>query len=576
MRVSIVKSSNAESFYIIESVWEGGKRTTRVVEKLGTRKELEKKLDGQDVLVWAKAYAKELTAKRKAGIHESVVRFSNSRFLPLNEPQRLHGGYLFLQSLYHQLRLDDLCNQIRERYKFEYDLDSILSRLLYTRILSPSSKRASCEISRHYLEPPHFEPHHVYRALDVLAEENDWIQAELYKNSLRLADRNTKILYYDCTNYFFEINMASDDKQYGPSKQHQPRPLVQMGLFLDGSGLPLAFTLTPGNQNEQRTLRPLEERILHDFSLSKFIVCTDAGLASKANRRFNNIGDRAYVTTQSIKKLKQDLQAWALSPSGWQLSGDSTDKRYNLDKLKEKENDQRLFYKMQAITDGKLEEFLLVTFSPKYQSYQRTIREQQIQRAIKKLDNKASLKKKRPNDPARFIAAIHHTDDREVADHTMYLLDEAVIADEERFDGFYAVCTNLEGNPEDIIRINRGRWEIEQAFRTLKTEFRARPVHLSNKKRILAHFTTCFIALLIYRLLESRVNLQQQEKITGPALLSTLKDMDFLKLKNGDYVPAYTRTTITDALHDTFGFRTDTELVSKKCLRNVIMKTKRQ
>lgn len=574
MRVSVVKSANAESFYIIESVWENGKRSSRVVEKLGTRKELERQLKGQDVLAWAKAYAKELTEKQKAGIRESVVRFSNSRFIPLNEPQRLHGGYLFLQLLYHQLGLADICHQISKRYKFEYDLDNILSRLLYTRILSPASKRQSYEISQYYLEPPNVEPHHVYRALDVLAQEQDWIQAELYKNSLKVAERNTKILYYDCTNYYFEIAMASGDKQFGISKQHQPRPLVQMGLFLDGSGLPLAFTLTPGNQNEQLTLKPLEERILQDFSLSKFVVCTDAGLASKANRRFNNIGKRAYVTTQSIKKLNQSLQRFALDPSGWFLAGTSSERTYHLDDLEANEQDDRLFYKMQAITDGTLEEFLVVTFSQKHRAYQRTIREQQIQRAVKKLNRPSSLKKKRPNDPARFITAIHHTEDREVADKTQYVLDEEVIANEECFDGFYAVCTNLEGNPEDIIRINQGRWEIEQAFRTLKTEFRARPVYLGNDNRIQAHFLTCFIALLIYRLLENRVNRHSQEKISGMTLLQTLKQMDFLKLKNGDYVPAYTRTHITDALHNMAGFRTDTELVSKKYLQKVIKLTK--
>ena len=226
-----------------------------------------------------------------------------------------------MQKIYHQLSLHKLCQDISADYRFDFDLSDILSRLLYTRILEPGSKRYAWEEAQNYVEAPSFELHDVYRALEVLAKENDRIQEHVYKASRKLIRRNDKILFYDCTNYFFEIEEAEGVKQFGHAKDHKPNPLVQMGLFLDGSGFPLAFSLHPGNTSEQITLRPLEERILKDFDLSQFIVCTDAGLSSAENRRFNNRGNRAFITTQPLKKLKDYLQAWALDTEGWELPG---------------------------------------------------------------------------------------------------------------------------------------------------------------------------------------------------------------------------------------------------------------
>src|SRR5665648_1001294 len=324
MRLSFSKSKNATSVYVIKDYTEKNKRTTKIVEKLGTLKELEKKLGGQDPLEWSKNYVAKLNEDEKKGIEPNIIaEFYPSKQIPMNEQVSFNGGYLFLQQIYHQLGLDKICKDITKKHKFTYDLDSILSRLIYSRIIFPSSKLATYELSKKFIEEPKFELQHIYRSLEVLAKEADFIQSSLYQNSLAVSKRNTGVLYYDCTNYFFEIEQEDGLKQYGMSKEHRPSPIVQMGLFMDGDGIPLAFSINKGNTNEQTTLKPLEKKILSDFNLSKFVVCTDAGLASNDNRLFNTKGDRAFITTQSVKKLKNHLKEWALSNEGWCLSGDN-------------------------------------------------------------------------------------------------------------------------------------------------------------------------------------------------------------------------------------------------------------
>ena len=305
MRLKVSKSKNSASFYVIKTVYEDKKERTVTVEKLGTEAELRKRLNGDEPYEWAKNYVKELNKKEKEQTREILLPLSQSKLLEKNEQQTFNGGYLFLQKIYHDLGINKICNKIKTKYKFTYNLDNILSRLIYSRILFPASKLGTYKLSENFLEKSDFELHHIYRSLEFIAKENDFIQSELYKNSLKLSKRNDKILYYDCTNYFFEIEQEEGIKQYGPSKEHRPNPIVEMGLFMDGDGIPLAFSISEGNKNEQLTLKPLEEKIINDFSLSKFVVCTDAGLSSIENRKFNNLENRAFITTQSIKKLKK-------------------------------------------------------------------------------------------------------------------------------------------------------------------------------------------------------------------------------------------------------------------------------
>jgi hypothetical protein len=308
LRVVSSKSKNSESLYIIKSVYDNGVRTSKIVESLGTVEELRKILGEKDPMVWANERAAELTLQDKERACPVMIKYSPTKVIEKDERRLFNGGYLFLQRIYHELNINKICNTISEKYKFTFDIDCILSRLVYGRLIFPASKLATKQLSDKLIEQPNFELQHIYRALEIIAKETDFMQTELYNNSLKVAKRKTGILYYDCTNYFFEIEQEEGIKQYGYSKEHRPNPIVQMGLFMDGDGIPLAFSMTDGNTNEQTTLKPLEKKILSDFKLSKFVVCTDAGLSSTDNRKFNNTGDRAFITTQSIKKLKNHLK----------------------------------------------------------------------------------------------------------------------------------------------------------------------------------------------------------------------------------------------------------------------------
>ena len=570
MRLQISKSKNASSLYVTKSIYVNGVSTSKVVEKLGTYDELKEKLNGEDPIEWAKAYVAELTRKEKEEKREVMVRYSPAKQIDKDEQKTFNGGYLFLQQIYHQLGLSKISKVISDKYKFTYNLDSVLSRLVYSRIIFPASKLATCEQSRLFMEQPEFELQHVYRSLEVLAKESDYIQSELYKNSLKICDRNKGILYYDCTNYFFETEREDGLRQYGVSKEHRPNPIVQMGLFMDGDGFPLAFCINKGNTNEQVTLKPLEKKIISDFGLSRFVVCTDAGLASVANRKFNDIQDRAFITTQSIKKLKASLREWALDPTGWKMSG--SDVLYDLTELNEDSNLDLTFYKERWIKEKDLEQKLIVTFSTKYQKYQQSIRNRQVERAQKVIDtNPGKLKKCNSNDYKRFISKSHCTENGEVAENESYSINTDLIAGEAAYDGFYAVCTNLDDDASAIIKVNQRRWEIEESFRIMKSEFKARPVYLQRDDRIEAHFTTCFISLMIYRILEKKLG----EKYTCHDIVTGLRDMNFFEITGEGYLPTYTRTDLTDDLHDAFGFRTDYQIVNTKQMKKIFKDTKK-
>ena len=575
MRLTITKSKNSESFFVIKSVTINGKRTSKVIEKLGNLEEVTLKAQGQNPYAWAKQYVEMLNKEEKENSNDIILKLSQSKKLKDNEQYTFNGGYLFLQYIYYKLGLNKICDEITDKHQFKYDLNSILSRLIYARIIYPSSKLKTLELSKNFLEQPNFKLHDVYRALEVIANESDFIQSELYKNSLKFIKRNDRVLYYDSTNYFFEIEEESGLRQYGKSKENRPTPIIQMGLFLDGDGIPMSFDMFAGNTNEQITMKPLEEKIVKDFHSSKFVVCTDAGLASNTNRKFNNISGRSFITTQSIKKLKSYLKQWALDlTSGWRLYG--SDKTYNISKLRESEElmeqyYDKTFYKERWINENGLEQRIIVTYSVKYQEYQKKIRENQIQRAQKLIEkNPKKIGKPKQNDPKRFIQTISTTSNGEVAEENHYELNYDVINEEAKYDGLYAVCTNLEDCVRDIIKINHRRWEIEESFRLMKSEFKSRPVYLSRDDRIKAHFTTCFLALTIFRYLEKILD----EEFTAEKIIDTLRNYNFRNFPGFGYVPLYTSNNLIHSLHDKIGINTNYEILSYKKIKKIFNKTK--
>lgn len=572
MKITTSKSKNSESFYISKGyINDKGISTSVIVRKLGTLNDLLKDHGPtrDDVMAWAREEAKGETLKYKEERESKAVQiiFHSDKQLDYDRQKFFRGGYLFLQSIYYALQLNKTCRKLKAKYKFEYDINAVLSDLIYSRVLEPVSKRSSFQVASEFLEKPSYQLHDIYRALDVLGNECDFIQSEVYQNSHFLGQRNDKVLYYDCTNYYFEIEQEEGDKKYGKSKEHRPNPIIQMGLFMDGDGIPLAFSTFPGNANEQTSLKPLEKKVLEEFGCQKFIYCSDAGLASEDIRVYNHIGERSFIVTQSIKKLPSEDKAWALGPAGFKRVSD--DKPVDLTKIPE--DNQNLYYKDEPYTTKKLHQRLIITYSPKYALYQKTVRGKQVERAQNMVGSgKAKRNRKNPNDPARFIGTVAATKDGEAADIHCYL-DVEKIESEAQYDGLYAVCTDLlDDDVSDILKISEGRWQIEECFRIMKTDFSARPVYLQDKNRIKAHFLICFLALLTYRLLEKKLDY----KYTCETMIETLKAMNFAEIQEQGFMPLYKREKITDALHDVCGFRTDYQFITKSQMKTIQKKSK--
>lgn len=573
--ISLTGNSDNKDVYIKRSYRKSnGKTATKIHRKLGKLNDLLQQFSGDydAMMAWARSEAEKDTMEYNAKTGNVSVSLSKSAYIPRNEERCFPVGYLFLQKLCTELKIDSICRKISKRHKYTYDFSAILTDQIFSRILSPSSKLGSYSYCQTLLEPPKYELQNLYRALSVMAEESDFIQEELYFNSNFVHPRNKKVLYYDCTNYYFEIEQDDDFRKYGKSKESRPNPIVTMGLFMDADGIPLAFDVFPGNQNEQTTLKPLETKIIRDFACSEFIFCSDAWLGSKANRRFNSFGNRSYVISQSLKKMRREDRQIALNPKQFRRLG--SNKFIDISTLDESDPDiyETIFYKEVPVVNGDMNEIVIVTYSPKYKAYQKRIRGQQIARAVKMIEQPGRKRRgKNQNDPARFIKSTAITENGEVAGRNIYDLDSDRISEEEMYDGFYAVITNLEGDVGEILKINRQRWEIEENFRIMKTDFEARPVYVRRDERIKAHFLICYISLLVYRLLEKKLG----NAYTCNEILGTLRSMQVTLLsKESGYIPSYKRTDMTDDLHKVFGFHTDYEFISKSTMRSIIKSTK--
>lgn len=571
MRLKISKSKNTTLFYIIKDYTRNGKRSTKIVKRIGNLDDVKIMAGNTDYMAWLKDYVKQYN-KEHCKSETIIIKKNNKKLISMNNKISFNVGYLFLKKLYNQLKLNNICYEIQDKYKFQFDLNEILSYLVYARIIYPSSKLETFRQCQNFIEQPKFKLHDEYRALNYIAENMDFIQEQLFNNSKDIIKRNSSIIYYDCTNYFFEIDNEDDIRKYGISKEHRPNPIVGMGLFMDGDGLPLSCNIYPGNQNEQKTLIPEETKIINNFKLddTKMVLCTDAGLTSDEIKKFNVKDNRGFVITQSLKKLKDEYKIQVFDKNDWRIPNDLKNV-YNLENiindesLKEKYYDT-LFYKVIPTETKSVKQDLIVTFSFKYFDYNRNIRNNQIERAKKSIEtNNVTRKGKNQNDYRRFIDSINSTDNGEIAENSSYSIDEGLIKEEEKYDGYYALTTNLIGDINQILKIVKGRWEIEESFRIMKSDFLARPVNLSREDRIKAHFMTCFISLFIYRLLEKKLNY----KFTTSQILEILRGMNVLEIKGDGYIPEYIRTDITDELHELFNFRTDYEINTYKDFKKI-------
>ena len=571
MRLGISKSKNTINYYIIKDYTKNGKRSTKHVLRIGNVEEVKELAGNMDYKEWLKEFVQKYNEEHcKKEI--VTIKKNNKKVISKDINSSFNIGYLFLEKIYNDLKIKNICDNIQNKYQFHFNLNEILSYLVYARIIYPSSKLETFKQCQNFIEQPTFKLHDEYRALSYIANNMDYIQKELFNNSKKVINRNSRVIYYDCTNYFFEIDNEDNIRKYGINKQHQPKPQVGMGLFMDGDGIPLSCNIYPGNMNEQKTLIPEENKIISNFKLNntKIILCTDAGLASDEIKKFNIKNNRGFVITQSLKKLKESYKERIFDKNEWRIPNDSK-KFYNLediendDKLREQYYDT-LFYKIIETETKSVKQDLIVTFSFRYLDYNRSIRNSQIERAKKYIEtNQGTRKGKNQNDYRRFINSLNSTDNGEVAENITYSINQDIIDEEEKYDGYYALTTNIIGDINQILKIVKGRWEIEESFRIMKSDFLARPVNLSREDRIKAHFMTCFISLFIYRILEKKLDY----KYTTSQILDTLRNMKVLESKGDGYIPEYTRTDLTDDLHEISGFRTDYEINTYKDFKKI-------
>ena len=585
-RIKISSSKNSKSYSIIEDYHRNGKRTTKIVDYIGnynTVLELAKK-ENIDVNTYLYNYLNKYKKEHQIvqEFEEVIIKKYSNKLIPKNVTNKFNIGYLFLKDIYYSLKIDKIVKDISKKYKFEFDLNEVLSNLVFSRIIYPSSKLKTYELSKNFIETPKYNLENIYRGLTYLNEELDYIQKELYNNSKSVIDRNTRIMYFDCTNYYFDISEEDDLRKYtGNAKDKKSKPVVGMGLFMDGKGLPIAMNIFPGNDSETKKLIPLQEKIVKDFELEndKTIICTDAAMCTDEIKHFNIKDGRGFVITQSIKKLKKDYKKEVFEDDGWRIIDDlkNTYKLSDIlnDEEKIKENYETIFYKIIKTETDHVVQDLIVTFQIKYRDYLRNVRNGQIERAKKKISSTSKGDKIKlsanPNDYRRLIKedvsttakketkkeenSLNEESKKEKYFYT-YSIDEETIKEEEKYDGYYGITTNLVGDIQDILNISKNRWEIEESFRILKTDFDSGTIHLSREDRITAHFLTCFISLLIYRIIENKLNY----KYTNTQIIEKLKDMTVYEEKGVGYSPAYVRDDLTDDLHTIFGFRTDYEI----------------
>ena len=601
-RIKTNKYTNTQSYCIIEDYKRNGKRTTRVVENIGNYQKVSMlaKKQGIDVDTWLDNYLNDYR-KRNGLILDSekviIEKYSN-RIIPKNKINKFNVGYLFLKDIYYSLRLDKIVKDITEKYKFEFDLNEVLCNLVFSRIIYPSSKLKTYELSKNFIETPKYNLENLYRGLAYLNSDLDYIQKQLYSNSKSVVDRNTKIMYFDCTNYYFDINEETELQKYGHGKDGKAKPLVGMGLFMDGNGLPIAMNIFPGSDSETKQLIPLQKQIANDFDLEdkKTIICTDAAMCTDEIKQFNIKDGRSFVITQSIKKLKQIYKDEIFKDDNWRIVGDLTHIYKLSDILNDEEKStihyETVFYKIVQTETAHVVQDLIVTFQIKYREYLRNVRNGQIERAKKKISstNKGDKIKlsNNPNDYRRLIKedvevmeskkksnneknsnSLNESSKKEKYSYS-YSIDEDIIKEEEKYDGYYGITTNLNGDISEILAISKNRWEIEESFRILKTDFDSGTIHLSREDRIKAHFLTCFISLLIYRILENKLDY----KYTHNQIIEKLREMEVYEEKGSGYSPAYVRTDLTDDLHEVFGFRTDYEIISYKNFEKIFKQVK--
>ena len=572
MNLHIVPSGKDDAIlYYAVSIRKGKKTTSKNVRRIGRLSELKKEYT--DPIAHFRAEAKRLTDEGKS---EPSFEIPANVMLDPMKNRRIMLGYIFLQSVYYSLGLNTVMRGIRNESKVTYNFNRIMRDLIIGRVLSPLSKSSTYEKAFSFPEPPDYDLQHVYRSLSLMAKSFDLIEEKAFKGMKKYADVDTSVTYYDCTNFYFEIEEEDGFRTYGKSKENRPNPIVQMGLFLDRNGLPISMCINPGKTNEQKTMIPLEKLMTERFGIEKFVVCADCGLSGKRNLRFNSTENHGFVVTKSLKKVSEDVRARLMGDGGWKRFGDASGRLYSLKEIREDANLRDvIFYhdeKFAMGSDG-FEERIVTTYCGRLREYQRSVRERQLQRAMELVRQGKIRKGVNQNDVRRFIVVDSVTENGEVAEKKVFSIDRERFEEESEYDGFYAVTTDLDDDPGEIIRINRGRWEIEESFRIMKSDFDGRPVFVSREDRIRAHFLTCYLAFMIFRIIEQKLN-KGDVRYTDPEILRTLRDYEAIDAESF-YVGAMEGKAVR-ALESTFGLVGSMTAFSKAQFRRLVARSKKE
>ena len=616
MKLWYDRKSKDPTYFVQKGYRNGKKTTTKNIDRIGKHSEL--LLITDDPLAYAREQVDRYNEEEKNGKVSMEVKIDFNEKIKISNDlvsssTNLNIGYLFLQKLYHDLEIGSFFRSITAGSRITFDPNLVNRFLTFARILEPDSKLGTYDHLEHYYEKPDFDYVHILRTMDILQDHYEDYISWLFEKSNSIVKRNTSVCYYDCTNYYFEIESQDEDyidevtgeiikglRKYGPSKQHQPAPLVEMGLFMDADGIPLSMCITSGSDNEQTTAIPLEQQLTKMFRGRKFIYCADAGLGSLNIRNFNSMGGRAFIVTQSIKQMSDTLKEAVFNDHEYKLL--SSDEPISVAALKnfDKNDPDKLelyndkaykilqadkaydlgFFEEKICRDGRkrkvkataaVPQKIIVTFSRKMMEYQRTIRNRQIERAKKMLKNlDPDTYKKGPHDVTRFIKRTSSAASGEKVTDS-YEIDQSVIDAEEKYDGYYAVATNLDDPAKEIIRISSQRYRIEDCFRVMKSNFSARPVYHQKRERIIAHFMICFTALLIYRLLEKKLD-QQGIHFTVENIVETLRNMEVDNLEDMCFKSTYTCSQVCTALNAAFDLGLDKKYYQPKELNKKIKK----
>ena len=616
MKLNYDRKSKDPTYFIQMGIRNGKKTTTKNVKRIGKHSELLSVTS--DPLAYAIKQVEEFNKEYKEGKVDLSIKIDTNEKLTATEniaskSAMLNVGYFILQDIYHDLKIKEFWGEVQKHYKVTFNFNDINRFLTFARILDPRSKLGTFDRLDFYYERPSFGYQHILRFLDVLEDHYDQYLEHLFINSENVFKRNTSTCYFDCTNFYFESDGEDDEyvddvtgemlkglRKFGPSKDHKPNPLVQMGLFMDGNGIPISMCINSGSDNEQTCAVPLEKKITKMFQGKPFIYCADAGLGSYNIRKYNSMGGRAFIITQSVKKLSDTLKKAVFNdfdyrklsdnepvtissmkefdrfaPENLPLYNDTVYKVLTADKAVDVGLYEEKIYKngntRMVKSKAMLKQQVIITFSRKSLEYQRHIRNAQIERA-RKIINEKNVEdiKKGPNDVTRFIKRTSIGKNGEKAsDH--YALDQSVIENEEMYDGYYAIATNLNEDAKAILKINSQRYKIEECFRILKTYFSARPAHHRKRERIIAHFEVCYTALLIYRLLENKLD-QYGTHFTTGNILETLQNMNVMNTQEAFYSAAYSSSQVCTALNGVFDLGLDKKYYLPKELNKKIKK----